>query len=53
MDRIVALYSNDYQAKLMRQHLYTDGFPTDRIDVVTWDEAGRFVDNPARSAWRG
>jgi hypothetical protein len=49
MDKILALYVNQTLAELVRMRLFADGFPTDRIDVVSWDQNGRFIDDPAMS----
>lgn len=49
MDKILALYSTHELAELVRTQLSVDGFPTDRIDVVSWNAFGRAVMDPNKS----
>lgn len=49
MDRIIALYKHPTAAEEARVHLGQEGFPTDRLDVVSAADHGRVVDNPERS----
>ncbi len=46
MDRIIALYPNAEQAGNARTHLFSDGFATDRLDVVSWADPGRASAGP-------
>ncbi|MET0292868.1 MAG: hypothetical protein ABW136_10940 [Steroidobacteraceae bacterium] len=46
MDRIIALYSDAERANRARTHLFSDGFATDRLDVVSWAEPGRAGEGP-------
>lgn len=49
MDRIIALYKHPSAAEEARVHLGSEGFPTDRLDVVSATERGRVVDHPDRT----
>lgn len=50
MDRIIALYKHPSAAEEARVHLGTEGFPTDRVDLVSAVDRGRVVDHPDRTA---
>lgn len=49
MDRIIALYKHPATAEEARVHLGRQGFPTDRLDVISSLDHGRVVNHPDRS----
>ena len=46
MDRIIALYGTTDRAGRARTHLFSDGFPADRLDVVSSSHPGRASAGP-------
>ncbi len=49
MDRIIALYAHPATAEETRVHLGQEGFPTDRLDIVSLTSHERVVGHPQRS----
>lgn len=48
MDKIIALYANLELANQARIRLFADNFAADRVDVVSWAQSGRVVDDPGK-----